>query len=312
MINIKSKTCEFEDCEIQSTFNFEGEVKKRFCLIHKLEGMINIKDKTCEFKDCKIQPCFNFKEEKKTRFCSNHKLDGMLDKKNKICEYKNCKIQSTFNFEGEIKRRFCVNHKLERMINIKNETCKTYLCGIQIGDKYDGYCLRCFIHLFPDKPVSRNYKTKEFAVIEYIKLLYPNLSWNSDKIIKDGCSKKRPDILLDLGYQIIIIEIDENQHKNYGDCSCENKRLLLLSQDLGHRPIIFIRFNPDDYLNEKGEKIKSCWKITKKTGICIINNKKEWTTRLESLQNQIDYWINPKNQTDKIIEVIQLFYDNYI
>ena len=45
-----------------------------------------------------------------------------------------------------------------------------------------------------------------------------------------------------------IVEIDENQHIEY-DCSCENKRIMELSQDVGHRPIIFIRFNPDDYLN---------------------------------------------------------------
>ena len=69
-----------------------------------------------------------------------------------------------------------------------------------------------------------------------------------DKKIQDGCSTRRPDLFLDLGYQIIIIEIDENQHIDY-DCSCENKRIMELSQDVGHRPIVFIRFNPDDYKN---------------------------------------------------------------
>ena len=46
--------------------------------------------------------------------------------------------------------------------------------------------------------------------------------------------------------QIIIIEVNENQHIAY-DCSCENKRIMKLSQDVGHKPIVFIRFNPDDY-----------------------------------------------------------------
>jgi hypothetical protein len=68
------------------------------------------------------------------------------------------------------------------------------------------------MNLFPDKPVSRNYKTKEYAVVEFVKIKFPDLSLISDKIITDGCSKRRPDLFLDLGNQILIIEIDENQH----------------------------------------------------------------------------------------------------
>ena len=64
---------------------------------------------------------------------------------------------------------------------------------IRVEDKYDGYCLRCFIYLFPDKPISRNYKTKETSVIEYILQQTPDLSWYSDKKIEEGCSKKMPD-----------------------------------------------------------------------------------------------------------------------
>jgi hypothetical protein len=165
------------------------------------------------------------------------------------------------------------------------------------------------MNLFPDKPVCRNYKTKEYSVVEYVKNKYSNFTWIADKIIKDGCSKRRPDLLLDLGYQVIIVEIDENQHIDY-DCSCENKRIMELSQDVNHRPIIFIRFNPDDYtLQEKN--ISSCWEQNKK-GICVVkkSKKNEWEERLELLNNQISYWINPENKTEKTIEIIQLFYDN--
>ena len=31
--------------------------------------------------------------------------------------------------------------------------------------------------------------------------------------------------------------------------------------------------------------------------------------RLETLNEQIKYWLNPENKTDKTIEIIQLFYD---
>ena len=130
----------------------------------------------------------------------------------------------------------------------------------------------------------------------------------ADKIIAHGCSKRRPDLLLDLGYQLIIVEIDENQHIDY-DCSCENKRTMELSQDVGHRPIVFIRFNPDEYTNQD-KPITSCWGIDKR-GICSVqkSNQKEWKVRLQTLANQITYWINPDNKTNKTIEIIQLFYD---
>jgi hypothetical protein len=204
---------------------------------------------------------------------------------------------------------YCSEHKLDGMIDVMNKTCKTYLCPTQVKDKYDGYCLFCYMHLFPDKPVSRNYKTKEYAVVEFVKNKFPDLSWIADRIVNGGCSKRRPDLLLDLGYQIVIIEVDENQHIDY-DCSCENKRIMELSQDLGHRPIVFIRFNPDDYKTD-GKNITSCWGQNKK-GICVVKKTKnnEWSERLNVLEQHINYWINPSNITNKTVETIQLYYDN--
>ena len=270
--------------------------------------MINIKSITCTHPNCKKISIFNFESEKKALYCSLHKKEGMIDIKHPICIHPNCKKNSIFNFEFEKKGLYCFSHKKEEMINIKNKICKTHLCYTQVKDKYDGYCLFCYINIFPDKPLSRNYKTKEYSVVDFVKNKYLNLNWISDKKISNGFSKRRPDLLLDLIYQIIIIEIDENQHTDY-DCSCENKRIMELSQDVGHRPIIFIRFNPDDYTNNN-VNITSCWSQNNK-GICVVkkSKEKEWTERLKSLENQINYWINPDNKTNKTIETIQLFYD---
>ena len=165
------------------------------------------------------------------------------------------------------------------------------------------------MNLFPDKPVCRNYKTKEYTVVEFVKLKFPHLSWIADKKVNGGCSKRRPDLLLDLGYQIVIIEVDENQHIDY-DCSCQNKRIMELSQDLGHRPIVFIRFNPDGYQKD-GKNINSCW-VQNKNGISVIKKTKmkEWHERLSILEHHINYWINSDNTTNKTIETIQLYYDD--
>jgi len=83
-----------------------------------------------------------------------------------------------------------------------------------------------------------------------------------------------------------------------------------LSLDVGHRPIIFIRFNPDDYKNFNGTNITSCWGINR-MGICTVKKAKvkEWNDRLKALSEKVKYWIEPKNVSEKIIEVVQLFYD---
>jgi hypothetical protein len=201
------------------------------------------------------------------------------------------------------KRKICEHGK-------RNDRCrecsKSAYCA---HDKRKDGCKKCCnkINLFPDKIMTRNYKTKELNVVDHIKECYPDFTWICDKKIQDGCSKRRPDLLLDLGTHIIIVEVDENAHTDY-DCSCENKRLMELSQDVGHKPIVFIRFNPDQYIDELGNTIKSCWKINKQLGILQIDPKKEdeWKERINTLCDQIQYWID--NQSEKMVEIIELFY----
>jgi hypothetical protein len=231
----------------------------------------------------------------------------MVDVIHKKCEYRGCKKYPSCNFQRERKAIYCSEHKQEGMIDVINKTCKYDWCFTIVSEKYDGYCLRCFVHTFPDKKVSRNYKTKEFAVVDFVKEVFPHSKWITDKTVQGGCSKRRPDIFLDLGDQVLIIEIDENQHQTY-DCSCQNKRIMELSLDVGHVPIVFIRFNPDSYLQEN-KMISSCWGTDKK-GMSIVkkSKKEEWDTRLFVLVNQIDYWM--KHRTEKVVEAVELFYDN--
>ena len=308
MIDVKHEFCIHEGCNIRPTFNINGETKALYCSSHKLEGMIDVKHEICIYEGCNIRPTFNIDGETKALYCSAHKKYGMVDVKNRTCIHEGCKIIPTFNIDGEKKALYCYTHKKDGMVNVIHKKCKSSWCLTIVQEKYDGYCLFCYMNLFPDKPVSRNYKTKERAVVEYVTTCFPHCTWNNDKYIIGGCSKRRPDLIVDLGYQIVIIEIDENQHITY-NCSCENKRIMELSQDLEHRPIVFIRFNPDDYINN-GINISSCWCLDG-NGICVVKKTKngEWSERLKTLKEQIKYWLNPSNVTNKTIEVIHLFYD---
>ncbi len=299
MIDVKNKKCLL--CKKQPIYNVEGETKPIYCSTHKLDGMVDVKHKRCLL--CKKQPIYNVEGETKPIYCSTHKLDGMIDVKSKRCLL--CKKIPHFNFENETKGLYCNTHKLDGMIDVKHKKCKNGWCRTQpTNNKYDGYCLHCYMNMFPDKPVARNYKTKEQSVVDYIKDKFPNVDWIADKRVDNGCSKRRPDLLLHLGNQIIIIEVDENQHTDY-NCSCENKRIMELSLDVSHIPIVFIRFNPDMYFKQK-TKVSSCWCLNG-NGILTIKKKDEWNERLSCLSNVVQYWL--KNITDKTIETIHLYYD---
>jgi hypothetical protein len=65
-----------------------------------------------------------------------------------------------------------------------------------------------------------------------------------DSIVGDqGCSKKRPDFVIDAGTHKVVLEVDEYQHKK-GEYNCEVKRMRDITQALGI-PTLFIRYNPD-------------------------------------------------------------------
>ena len=311
MINVKSIKCQENNCEKQPTYNFYGEKKRLYCKTHKKDGMINISNNICLEKKCNIRPTYNYINEIKAIYCSKHKKDDMIDINHKKCKNDKCNIRPIYNYEDQKIAIYCSKHKKDGMIDIKNKRCKAnYGCYTLANIKYKGYCSRCFQYLFPDEPITRNYKTKERDVVNFIKTEFNNYDWVADKKIADGCSKRRPDLYIDLGYQIIIIEIDEDQHNQY-DCSCENKRLMEISQDFGHRPLVFIRFNPDKYTTLENKNNNSCWKIKRDTGRCMISRKNEWKRRLNILKNQVSYWLNEENKTNKTVEVVHLFFNGF-
>ena len=111
---------------------------------------------------------------------------------------------------------------------------------------------------------------------------------------------------------ILIVEVDEDAHASY-DNICENKRVCQLFSDLGDRPLIIIRFNPDSYQTE-GTKMLSAFKYDKLTGVPTIRDKEEWKWRCDILLNKMREVIDKsvkEGAPDKEIDVIRLFFDGY-
>jgi hypothetical protein len=234
-----------------------------------------------------------------TKTCSLCKLslpssDFFLNKK----RCKNC-----------VKKRrnvYCIHDKRKTRCKIcgGQELCLSPHCEIMPHDKTKnkGYCSWCFRHLFPNESISCAWKTKELSVKNHIATEFPHLDWKFDKIVEGTCSYRRPDSLVDLGDRVIIVETDEHQHTDYNQ-DCETRRMIEIWNSVQHRPTVFIRFNPDEYIDDKGMRQLSCWN----SGKLVKKRKNEWEERLQTLKREIQKWID--EIPPKSIHPVYLFYD---
>jgi len=247
MCIVTLKKCKYKVCNTIPVYNYIGQTVGLYCSKHKLENMIDVKSKQCIYENCTKISIYNYPNTKIGLYCKEHALDGMKDVKNKKCL--ECDKQPRFNFPQEKTGLYCSIHKKNNMIDIYEKLCKNK-CG-SYASKHKDYCMRCFIYLFPNENTSKNFKIKEKHVTDYIVNEFPTYKWTMDKIINNGCSKRRPDAYSDLLTHVLIVECDEDQHKDY-EKLCDNKRTMEIFQDFGNRPIVFIRFNPDKYINSLG------------------------------------------------------------
>jgi hypothetical protein len=199
------------------------------------------------------------------------------------------------------------NRQKSTCITCKPEkACK--LCKyvyIHSRSKYKPYCANCYHHLNPDEEIPKRQKTKEIYFDNYLRTTFDteDVEFKFDRQVDQGCSRRRPDVRIERFTHSIIIECDENQHIGY---SCENKRMMEIFQDLGSRPIIFIRFNPDKYTNKEGKQIEGCFRKNKSGYLSI--DKKEWSNRCSILKENI--LMSMKNIPTKEVTKIQLFYNS--
>ncbi len=184
--------------------------------------------------------------------------------------------------------------------------------------------------MFPHLPVAQNYKTKErvviAAVIEFLKS--KNQIAIFDRQIPNGTSRRRPDAFIDCKTHCIVIECDEFGHDSEEYCACENKRMMVrriffitsliidplkqeIFQDAGYRPIVFLRLNPDAYINAKGRKVASCFKLSR-SGKMLLEESKgvvEMKRRLESLRRRLEHHYATVPERELTVE--HLYYNGF-
>lgn len=299
MVNVRKKLCINMGCTKTPTYNFIDLISAEYCYDHKKENMVNVNSIKCV--KCKIRASYNYFGMKNPVYCQEHKIDNMINVRVENCT--ECGTRASYNYIG-LKAKYCQEHKKENMINVRSKICKQCNDTQSRIKKYEGYCCRCFVHLFPNKQISKNYKTKENYIFDEVVKLLPNnnLIITRDKTIVGGCSKRRPDLMIDVGSHWICAENDENCHKNY-NITCENKRIMELYIDMANRPMVLIRFNCDKYSGGQ-----SLFKTNKQNGLEIIRSRKEFNLRICKFVEMINKYINSDPPT-KSITYEYLYYE---
>jgi hypothetical protein len=127
-----SQLCQECNCKISCCYNFENELKPKFCNEHKKINMIDIKNKSknCINPHCNTRAVYNYHGELKGIYCINHRLENMVNINDikRCCQHENCKIRATFGFLNE-SAKFCKKHMINGMLDISNKKCEYNSCN---------------------------------------------------------------------------------------------------------------------------------------------------------------------------------------
>jgi hypothetical protein len=208
------------------------------------------------------------------------------------CNEKDCKEISTY---GKTEPIYCFNHYKEDDVCLIGKKCLRCCREDEILDKNE-LCLEYCSKEDIDKYIKRIIKKKEIMVLEYLNDNIYYKSRDEYTIKSNNIDKKynRPDRMYECENHIVIVEIDENQHKSY-QCVVKETEIARM-YDIGsnmsetkNKSTIFVRL---------GGKVQ----------------KYSMPKRLDLLVKWVKYFINdykPKTDNDSV-KYIKLFYDEFI
>jgi hypothetical protein len=228
--------CQHQGCRTTATFAGTKEEKPLFCAKHRPLSFANVRSRLCNFGDCKTIPTYGRLFEPRTR-CFSHKTAGMFSANRPVCpcgDKQPCWTDQNNNYPLR-----CEECKIEGDLNVVETKCHT--CGLMNLIRQGLVdCSDC--QEFHTKQPQKQRELLVKAILDEAKLPYKS----HDTIPEASCHRYRPDFLFDWGTHIVILEVDEDQHKNYA-CECEQARMINLFQDQGGMKTLFVRFNPDNY-----------------------------------------------------------------
>ena len=317
MYDLTKSVCLFENCGKIATngYTTNGQKRER-CEEHSINNMVNLDNLPHNWvciiclKDWRTYCPINEKKQKWCKSCAIKQNIKFHDPSRKLCICNNA-IPCFAEFKNGVQiseRIYCKKCRPPNSKNVKGLRCPS--CKMFIVETKGKLCSVC--------SDTNKKKTKENEMVKYIinyiktnKIDVNEINDEKiihDKIIVGGCSKYRPDLLVEVvvyherngetfpELMYYVFECDEDQHNSY-DPECEMKRMFQIQQDLGCEYVKFIRYNPD-----------ICWYIDTVNG--NGRKKKDETTteeRLSAVMKEFEYNLKLKNHSH--LSVSYLFYN---
>ena len=154
----------------------------------------------------------------------------------------------------------------------------------------DGLCTDCHAWISGKRPRL----AKQREVLQFLDHRFTEHPYDSTDVVpqelKDCNRRERPDVMWDRPDRVVILEVDEDQHKNR-PCQCEQTRMMNVSQALGCERTVWIRYNPDSFSSVESRK----WTSKAKRHEVL----KAWLTW--ALTEELPYTIS----------VVHLFFDGF-
>lgn len=179
------------------------------------------------------------------------------------------------------------------------------LCSTTNTSDHRPHCHSCFTSLNPDFIPSRiNFHRKEI----HLRLcLVRDIPWSfvyNKPVRRRGHARYRPDFLFDFETHSVIVENDEHQHLSY---PCEDDRMITLYTQLGKKPLIMLRFNPDWYVDDELRLVPGAFEYNNQGVLCV--NETEWDRRWDCLKSRLLSLISSRSCVPtKPLTVEYLFY----
>jgi hypothetical protein len=245
MVDIKNHKC-IVCKKKQPNFNKPGETKATHCSKCAEPDMVDIKNHKCIV--CKKGASYGIPCNLPSR-CVSCKEDGMISNPRKKCLIKDCKKTAMYGSKIPI---HCEIHHNDNDIYLVERKCSK--CD-KIDVLIDGLCVNFCCMVEKAKDIKKHQKIKEKRVLNIISAEYRKPDEYNKRIDRScgGKESEEKEIVFDFDTHQVHVEVDEKQHKSYCKLG-EFNRMNNIYMEAGGIPILFIRYNPDNYY-ENGKKI---------------------------------------------------------
>ena len=276
-----NRSCAHSGCQTLPSFNTPG-MPAKFCAKHKEFDHIPVNDPLCH---CGKYAWWGHPG-RKPSVCAEHRRGGMIKNPRKRCESIDCKEMALYGYRHAL---HCVSHKISGELNLLYRTCSR--CNLPDIVDENGVCSTCDPNVENRVRLAKQKEVKDYFDASGLRYI------SYDRVIDNGwLGKERPDFLFDAETHFVIVEVDEEQHRN-APCYCvsEQTRMVNISQilngkDASEKPVVFIRYNPDAYDAGNGRQ---------------VNNSR----RKEKLKSYVKFYL--QNRPSVFCSVVQLFFDGY-